>query len=179
MLSESNLMDIMQSTSSTTNETGLVNYSFTVVCSSHLHTQKWQKSAHPPAAQSPSLKLSLPLFFITSVLTYLSNNAICLLPSGFHPPLCLHWAPLPFPPFFLAMDDTGSPCSNFTLSSWHPLKWRWALGPRWPNITLAHGPLNANKGRRWIIDTSTTNEETLSQLFFFQTHILTYKWLRK
>lgn len=118
--------------------------------------------------------------YITFLQTYQSNNTICPLPSGLHliPELL---TPVPLscrllcPPFFfffffLSLDDTGSPCSNFTLSSWHPLKWRWALGPCWPDSTLALGPLNNNKDRLWIIDTNTTNEETLSQLFCWHTN---------
>lgn len=76
------------------------------------------------------------------------------------------------------MDDTRSPCSDFTLSSWHPLKWRWALGPHWPDSTLALRPLNTNKDHLWIIDTNTTNEETLSQLFCWHTnkHTAVHGW---
>lgn len=108
---------------------------------------------------------------VSPLLSYLSNNAICRPPVAFTQCLSPHASPLPCPPsLFLPMDDTGSPCSDFTLSSWHPLKWRWALGPRWPDSTLALGPLNANKDRLWIIDTNTTNEETLSQLFYWHTH---------
>ncbi|KAM7404704.1 hypothetical protein PAMP_012026 [Pampus punctatissimus] len=81
--------------------------------------------------------------FITSLLSYLSNNAICSLPSGLHP---TRVSPLP-PSLVLPIDDTGSPCSDFTLSSRHPLKWLWALGPCWSDSTLAFGPLNANKDR--------------------------------
>ena len=137
----------------------------------------------PLANKGPKVLPFCSLFFSPSPLCSHTCHIMpsVLSPVAFTLPLSLHSPPLPFPPcIFLPMDDTGSPCSNFTLSSWHPLKWCWALGPRWPDSTLALGPLNANKDRLWIIDSNTTNEETPSKVFYrhinTHTHTHTRSW---
>lgn len=134
--------------------------------------QRLKRSDHHqylPLANNGNLIGHLPLLFtppfflfpsITPLVSYLPSEAICLLPADLSPV-----SPNPRPlSCVVPASDTGSPRSDFILSSLHPLKWRWTLGPRWPDSTLALGPLNANKSPVWIIDTNTTNEETLSGL---------------
>lgn len=131
---------------------------------------KKPNSPIPPPLYSP-LFLFLP---ITPLLSNLSNNAICLFPQW---PLChtCLLTPFSFAPFSI-------PCLTYewyriSMLRFHPLiitSIKVVLGPRWPDSTLALGPLNANKGLLWIIDINTTNEETLSWFCCWHTHAHTH-----